>query len=174
MIMAYKSKEKEREHAKAYYEAHKEEMKAKFREYDRTHKKEKSEYNKLYRQANKEELDKYSKQYYNENREKILESKKEYYIANRKEILKYKKEYQKNKCKRYVSKFEYWKIFADNGGELKCALCDTEEDLLIHHKDANHKNNDINNLQCLCRSCHTIVHNKLRAEMRRINDENTD
>ena len=56
----------------------------------------------------------------------------------------------------------------------KCALCDTEEDLLIHHKDANYKNNDINNLQCLCRSCHTIVHNKLRAEMRRISDENTD
>lgn len=170
-MLAYKTKEKEREHAKAYYAAHREEMKAKFREYSKTHKEERAEYNKAYRAANKDKIDNKRKEYYNENRERILENKKEYYIANRAEILKYKKEYQQSKCQKYINKYEYWKIFVDNGGELKCELCNTEEDLLIHHKDVNHLNNDFNNLQCLCRSCHTIVHNKLRAEKRRIADE---
>ena len=47
--MEYKTSEKERARKKAYYEAHKEEIKAKFREYDKKHKGERAAYNKEYR-----------------------------------------------------------------------------------------------------------------------------
>ena len=35
-----------------------------------------------------------------------------------------------------------------------CELCGNEENLDIHHIDGNWKNNNLNNLMCLCRSCH--------------------
>ena len=41
----------------------------------------------------------------------------------------------------------------------KCYLCGKKENLIIHHKDKNHKNNKINNLIPLCRQCHNVVHN---------------
>lgn len=36
-----------------------------------------------------------------------------------------------------------------------CELCGSDKNLDIHHIDGNWKNNNINNLMCLCRSCHT-------------------
>lgn len=35
-----------------------------------------------------------------------------------------------------------------------CERCNSKRFLDIHHKDYNHHNNDINNLQVLCKSCH--------------------
>ena len=39
-----------------------------------------------------------------------------------------------------------------------CELCGTTERLSIHHKDRNWSNNNLNNLQTLCASCHTLLH----------------
>lgn len=36
-----------------------------------------------------------------------------------------------------------------------CELCGSDKNLDIHHIDGNWKNNNFNNLMCLCRSCHT-------------------
>ena len=36
-----------------------------------------------------------------------------------------------------------------------CELCGSETNLDIHHIDGNWRNNNLNNLMCLCRSCHT-------------------
>jgi len=46
-------------------------------------------------------------------------------------------------------------------GELKCAVCDAEDDLVLHHiiPLAIGGTNDINNLMPLCRAHHVIVHN---------------
>ena len=49
--------------------------------------------------------------------------------------------------------FEYY-------GRL-CQLCDKQA-RVVHHKDNNFKNNDIENLQPLCQSCHSKVHETWR------------
>ena len=41
----------------------------------------------------------------------------------------------------------------------KCSVCgETENQIDVHHKDKNRKNNKIENLQVLCASCHTKLH----------------
>lgn len=36
----------------------------------------------------------------------------------------------------------------------KCQECGSSENLVVHHKDKNRANNNIENLEVLCRSCH--------------------
>jgi len=45
---------------------------------------------------------------------------------------------------------------------IKCNRCPIEDIriLLVHHKDRNRKNNEIDNFEILCRNCHTIEHLK--------------
>jgi len=47
---------------------------------------------------------------------------------------------------------------------FKCQKCSGNENLLVHHKDINPKNNSIENLQTLCRGCHARVHNVISPE----------
>jgi len=55
----------------------------------------------------------------------------------------------------------------------KCEMCGIQNNcvdtvknkqfkLAVHHKDGNHSNNDLSNLQCLCNSCHAKIHLKER------------
>ena len=37
----------------------------------------------------------------------------------------------------------------------ECEKCGSQKNLDIHHKDGNWQNNELDNLICLCRSCHT-------------------
>lgn len=39
-----------------------------------------------------------------------------------------------------------------------CEICGSNKNVDVHHKDGNPMNNSIENLQRLCRSCHTKVH----------------
>jgi hypothetical protein len=39
-----------------------------------------------------------------------------------------------------------------------CEICGSIKNLDIHHKDHNWKNNNLDNLICLCRSCHMKEH----------------
>ena len=44
----------------------------------------------------------------------------------------------------------------------KCSACGiTDRALVVHHKDENRLNNELNNLQVMCRSCHTSHHKTL-------------
>ena len=81
--------------------------------------------------------------------------------------MKKKYQYWREKGK-YIGRYEYWKIYLENGGAEKCEKCGSETNLVIHHKDRNHNNNNISNLQCLCSSCHTRTHNELRKLDRQI------
>jgi hypothetical protein len=49
---------------------------------------------------------------------------------------------------------------------LKCNECGMEDErvLLVHHKDKNRLNNNIENLEVLCWNCHIIKHNKFRRK----------
>lgn len=40
----------------------------------------------------------------------------------------------------------------------KCEICGSKENLDVHHKDNNWNNNNLDNLECLCRSCHSKEH----------------
>jgi transposase len=39
-----------------------------------------------------------------------------------------------------------------------CARCGATTELLVHHKDGNHQNNEILNLEVLCSPCHSRFH----------------
>ena len=39
-----------------------------------------------------------------------------------------------------------------------CEKCGSSKKIVIHHKDRNRRNNDINNLQAFCNSCHLKLH----------------
>ena len=49
----------------------------------------------------------------------------------------------------------------------RCTLCETENHLVVHHIDGNGRtskkpNNDLGNLQTLCRACHMKLHGTIR------------
>ena len=39
-----------------------------------------------------------------------------------------------------------------------CELCSSKSFLLVHHKDKNRENCNVDNLQTLCKSCHSKIH----------------
>jgi 5-methylcytosine-specific restriction endonuclease McrA len=64
----------------------------------------------------------------------------------------------------FINSDEGRKIFKKFNKKIKCEICkkDTSNILgyciIIHHKDRNKKNNNLNNLQPLCQSCHARLH----------------
>ena len=55
-------------------------------------------------------------------------------------------------------------------GIFSCSICETvvlnqtpEIHLCVHHKDQNIFNNELNNLQVVCNSCHQKLHRKLEG-----------
>lgn len=56
----------------------------------------------------------------------------------------------------------YRTLLKKSGIKEKCMRCGIEDSrvLCVHHKDRNRKNNNLNNLEWLCRNCHCIVHLK--------------
>lgn len=40
----------------------------------------------------------------------------------------------------------------------ECVVCGTNKKLVIHHIDGNHENNDPDNQEVLCNSCHSRLH----------------
>ena len=43
----------------------------------------------------------------------------------------------------------------------KCERCSNSEDLLVHHIDRDRSNNEIDNLEVLCTSCHAVEHTRI-------------
>ena len=50
----------------------------------------------------------------------------------------------------------YMNLAKEDGA--KCERCDSTSNLLVHHKDRNRENNDRDNLEILCKSCHQKEH----------------
>lgn len=67
-----------------------------------------------------------------------------------------------NKYKESRSKHSYPHRFLFNG-VWQCAKCGSTSDLVIHHEDSNHNNNELSNLLCLCVSCHSKHHIRSRS-----------
>lgn len=47
----------------------------------------------------------------------------------------------------------------------KCNNCKNRRDLHIHHKDGNYTNNKLNNIELLCKGCHSEFHKKEKREI---------
>ena len=79
-----------------------------------------------------------------------------------------KEQCKKESCKPYILK---QKLFREGIKEQKCEICGLSEwmgnviPLEIHHKDCNHFNNDLDNLQILCPNCHAIQPGNSGANM---------
>lgn len=43
-----------------------------------------------------------------------------------------------------------------------CIICNKNTNLVVHHKDENKNNNNLDNFSTLCTACHARVHNILR------------
>lgn len=60
-----------------------------------------------------------------------------------------------------------YKLIRDKIKEPKCEVCNLSEwhnntiPLELHHKDGNHYNNNLDNLQVLCPNCHAVLHGNL-------------
>lgn len=50
------------------------------------------------------------------------------------------------------------RIYELFGNATRCEKCGKEGRLDIHHKDENPNNNNLENLMCVCRSCHMKIH----------------
>lgn len=50
----------------------------------------------------------------------------------------------------------------------KCEKCGNDINLDIHHIDGNWKNNNLDNLMCLCRSCHTKLERNKKKKVCKI------
>ncbi len=48
--------------------------------------------------------------------------------------------------------------FAKKFLNQSCSICQSTDNLEVHHKDRNWKNNDQSNLETLCHSCHMKLH----------------
>lgn len=58
----------------------------------------------------------------------------------------------------------YKKIALANYSQ-KCAVCKDTEQLEAHHRDGNHRNNELDNLMLLCHNCHrNLAHTYVRNE----------
>ena len=81
-----------------------------------------------------------------------LKPKKE--RIRKKRVVKIKKEQPKIR-----DSYVYHRIFEKYYWDMKqCMICWSSDRLQIHHKDKNHKNNDISNLIMLCYRCHCVAH----------------
>ena len=55
-----------------------------------------------------------------------------------------------------------WMVLHKHARQLKpygnCEICGSDINVDVHHKDGNPENNDLSNLQRVCRSCHVKIH----------------
>ena len=99
---------------KAYYEANKEQIKAKNKAYREANKEQIKDYNKAYNEANREKIKDYNKAYKKANPEKIKASSRAYREANKEKIKAYKKAYREANKEQIKAYYEANKEKAEN------------------------------------------------------------
>ena len=99
-------------------------------------------------------------------RQKALERyyNQEHTAEFKKEHAEYQRNYHKGILKGYNQKGENNNNWKNGSGYFQqfikdsCERCEATDNLLVHHRDHNHYNNDPMNLETLCKRCHQIEH----------------
>ena len=143
--MPYKDPIKKKEHSKVYRKKHSTKLKLQ---------------QKRWREEHKEHLKQWSDKYYAEHKEEIT-SRNTVYSKTHPEIRR-KIEHKRNQ----KQNAPYHEILLKAGRERVCESCGAAENVHTHHKDLNHDNNELSNLQWLCGSCHSKLHAELRRKER--------
>lgn len=94
---------------------------------------------------------------------RTLETRKKLSIVHIGIFTKEKHPRWKGGCRAYYGKIAR-ALYSEHCTNIICDFCGTSEDIHIHHKDENWINNVIENLQPLCRRCHSRLHNQLRKK----------
>lgn len=121
------------------------------------------EIQKIYRENNREKCREECRKWRTMNPEKAREATRIWRANNPDKIEEYVKihapiYYQENRDKILIRMMPYRMILNDNS---VCSICLSKEKIVVHHKDRNHKNNNPENLQILCSSCHSKLHNPI-------------
>ena len=62
---------------------------------------------------------------------------------------------------------DYWKIRDEViKSHPYCSFCNKTENIFCHHIDGNPKNNILNNLLVICRSCHNKIHSGMGGRIK--------
>lgn len=78
-----------------------------------------------------------------------------------------------NNWKGYGTNPYYQRIAHETYG-IVCNRCGSKENILVHHKDRNRKNNNITNLEVLCKKCHQIEHEAWKNLGRYLGNKNME
>lgn len=135
----------------------------------------------------KEYMKEYHKAHYAKNREKILSQNKIYQAAHKEQKKAYDKK-RRESIKDKLNEYDRLRYEKDYFGcnrnkalerdNYSCRLCSSAEQLVVHHLDETGKmmegriearkstNNELSNLQTLCRSCHMKIHRHKIANAR--------
>lgn len=121
--------------------------------------------NKRFYHRHKDDYAKLWSNYYKEHKVFLLEKSRKRYFKDKKENYKYLRAInQKAQAKKRFGVLDREEILKRFNN--KCCCCGTDKKLAIHHIDGNGRgkvpNNNPNNLEVLCSSCHKIEHNNRR------------
>lgn len=105
----------------------------------------------------RERIRKEARRYYKKNKEKLKENRKKYYQNNKDKQKDYDKKMYEIRRIRAWSSHRKDEIFKLKGN--KCKICETKENLQIHHKKYE---KSFECIEVLCHQCHVQVHRDLR------------
>ena len=99
----------------------------------------------------------YRREYYIKNAERLKQYSIDWYNDNHKVALEARKEAREDR------NFDGMRERILERDGYKCTVCNSEDKLVVHHKDFNGRgkenpNNDEDNLITLCKQCHVAVH----------------
>ena len=160
--MPHKCPEQKLAYAKAYYEAHKEEILAKDKVYREAHKEKISAQNLAYREANKDKIRDQRKVYREANKEEILARNRAYHKSNRESLLVKQRTYRKDNLDKIKAQYrkrkygladeQYQALLLSQNGF--CAICRKLSKRSLH-VDHNHETKSIRGI--LCNGCNTAL-----------------
>lgn len=114
----------------------------------------------------------YTKQYKLEHAERCQQMGSDYRIAHKDQKREYDKLYRQNNAEQIAERKRSYhahrssshkRVYDDQVGVWECSLCGAVEgeiQLDIHHKNQDKTDNRPENLVCLCKTCHQLLHQK--------------